>query len=140
MKKQNLFIRLLLVFVLALLVAVAAVGCGEGDADETRVVIPGGDRYAYNFMLKVVGADGSVKSCPVVTNCETVGEALLEAGLVEGEDGPYGLYIKKVFGETADYDVDGTYWALYIGGEYSTQGADSLKCADVSEVEFRVEK
>lgn len=140
MKKQNLFIRLLLVFVLALLVAVAAVGCGEGDAEETRNVIPGGDKYTYNFTLKVVGADGSTKSCPVVTNCETVGEALIDAGLVEGEDGPYGLYVKKVCGETADYDTDGTYWALYIDGEYSVEGADKLKCSEVTEVEFRVEK
>lgn len=140
MKKQNLFIRLLLVFVLALLVAAVAAGCGEGDAEDTRAVIPGGDQYAYNFTLKVVGADGKTKTCPVVTNCETVGEALIDAGLIEGEDGPYGLYVKKVCGESADYDVNGTYWALYVGGEYSTQGVDKLKCADVTEVEFRVEK
>lgn len=140
MKKQNLIIRLLLVFVLTLLVAVAAVGCGEGEAEDTNVVIPGGSQYTYNFTLKVVGADGNTKSCPVVSNCETVGEALIDAGLIEGEEGPYGLYVKKVCGETADYDKDGTYWALYVGGEYSTKGVDTLKCSEVTEVEFRVEK
>ena len=128
----------LLALALVAMLAFSFVSCGEDD--EKRVVIPGGDAYTYNFTLKVVFADGTEKSCPVVTNCETVGEALIDAGLAEGEEGPYGIYIKKVCGVVADYETDGTYWALYVGGEYSTQGADTLKCADVTEVEFRVEK
>ena len=98
------------------------------------------DDYLYSFVLKAVTADGTVKSCPVYTDNEIVGAALLEEGLIDGEDGPYGIYVKKVFGETADYEKDGTYWAVYVGGEYSTVGVDKLKSADIDEVEFRVEK
>ena len=58
------------------------------------------------------------------TDKSTVGEALLDCGLIEGEEGAYGLYIKKVNGVTADYDVDQSYWAFYENGEYAMAGVD----------------
>ena len=59
------------------------------------------------------------------TNKTTVGEALQEHALLEGEDSQYGLFIKKVNGIVADYDVDQTYWGFYIDGEYAVSGVDS---------------
>lgn len=58
------------------------------------------------------------------TDAENLESALLENGLVEGEDGAYGLYIKKVNGILADYDIDGAYWAMYQDGEYLTTGVN----------------
>ena len=60
----------------------------------------------------------------VKTDKETVGEALLEHGLISGDVGAYGLYVKKVNGITADYDVDQSYWAFYINGEMAMTGVD----------------
>ncbi len=60
----------------------------------------------------------------VHTDKATVGEALLEHGLIEGETGAYGLYVKKVNGILADYDVNQRYWAFYIDGEYATTGVE----------------
>ena len=60
----------------------------------------------------------------VKTDKSTVGEALLDCGLIEGEAGAYGLYIKKVNGVTADYDIDQSYWAFYENGEYAMAGVD----------------
>ena len=59
------------------------------------------------------------------TDKTTVGEAMQEHGLLEGEESEYGLYVKKVNGILADYDVDQTYWAFYIEDEYALTGADS---------------
>jgi hypothetical protein len=59
------------------------------------------------------------------TDKKTVGEALVENKLVEGDQGAYGLYIKKVNGITADYDIDQSYWAFYINGEMAMTGVDS---------------
>ena len=42
--------------------------------------------------------------------------------------------------EGTDYDADGTYWALYVDGEPSLVGVDSLKCTDITDVEFRIAK
>lgn len=59
------------------------------------------------------------------TDTTTVGAAMQEHGLLEGEDSEYGLFIKKVNGIVADYDVDQTYWGFYIDGEYAMSGVDS---------------
>ena len=75
------------------------------------------------FTLEIVTEDKSVTHT-IKTDKKTVGEALTEVGLLEGEDGPYGLYVKRVNGVLADYDIDKTYWAFYINGEYSSTGVD----------------
>ena len=59
------------------------------------------------------------------TDKDILGDALLELGLVAGEQGAYGLYIKKANGITADYDIDQTYWAFYQNGEYMMTGVDT---------------
>lgn len=64
------------------------------------------------------------------TDKDTVGEALLEHQLIEGEDGAYGMYIKKVNGITADYDVDQSYWAFYVNGEYAMSGVDMTEIVE----------
>ena len=53
-----------------------------------------------------VTAEGKTVNFTIKTDKETVGDALLEHKLVEGDQGEYGLYIKKVNGIIADYDVD----------------------------------
>ena len=59
------------------------------------------------------------------TDKTTLGDALTEHGLIEGEEGAYGLYVKKVNGITADYDIDKTYWAFYKDGVALLTGVDS---------------
>ena len=61
----------------------------------------------------------------VKTDAETVGAALLEQNLIAGDESEYGLYVKKVNGITADYDVDRSYWAFYVDGEYAMSGVDT---------------
>ena len=61
------------------------------------------------------------------TDKKTVGEALIEHNLIDGEDGAYGMYIKVVNGITADYDVDQSYWSFYINGEYAMTGVDTTE-------------
>ncbi|MBR5779611.1 MAG: DUF4430 domain-containing protein [Clostridia bacterium] len=58
------------------------------------------------------------------TDKKTVGEALAENGLIAGDEGAYGLYVKKVNGIVADYDVNQSYWAFYINGEMAMTGVD----------------
>ena len=67
------------------------------------------------------------------TDAQYLGEVLLEEGLVQGTEGPYGLEIHTVDGETADWNADRSYWALYIGTEYATTGADGVVLTDGGE-------
>lgn len=75
--------------------------------------------------LTVVDLEGNETPFSIVTDKEFVGEVLLEEGIITGEMGPYGMYIKTVNGILADYDVDQTYWAFYVDGEYALSGVDT---------------
>lgn len=66
----------------------------------------------------------------IKTDENTVGAALIEHELISGEEGPFGLYIKVVNGITADYDVDKSYWAFYIDGEYAMSGVDTTEITE----------
>ena len=80
--------------------------------------------------VEVVHKDGSVKEFAYHTDEEYLGAVLLAEKLVEGEEGPYGLMISAVDGETADYNVDKGWWQIFIGQESATLGADSIPIKD----------
>ena len=95
---------------------------------------------ATTFYFNVVDKDGRETKFEIHTDKTVVGEALLELGLIEGEAGPYGLYVKKVNGITADYDVDGTYWAFYVGEEYGMTGVDMTDIEPGATYAFKVSR
>ena len=78
------------------------------------------------LIVEVLAEDKKV-TFTIHTDEDTVGEALLALGLLEGEEGPYGLYVKKVNGILADFDKNQSYWAFYINGEYAMTGVDGTE-------------
>lgn len=120
-----------LLLVLSAAIALTAVGCDDKNSDTPQEV---------EFVFKVVTASGEEKTFTVRTDKEKVGEALVDAGLIAGEDGPYGLYVKTVDGETLDYESDGKYWAFYVDGAYAPTGVDVTKIEAGREYSFRAEK
>lgn len=92
------------------------------------------------FSFSVIDAKGEESWFEIHTDAETVGEALTENGLLEGEDGPYGIYVKTVNGITADYDKDKVYWAFYVNDEYAMSGVDQTKITEGDIYSFRIEK
>lgn len=84
-----------------------------GDGAKTCVVEVKAEEKSVTFTIK--------------TDKKTVGEALLEHELIAGDEGDYGLYVKVVNGITADYDVDASYWAFNIDGEYALTGVDQTE-------------
>ena len=95
---------------------------------------------ATKFNFNVVDIDGNTTEFIINTDEKTVGAALLGVDLIKGEDSEYGLYVKEVNGITADYDVDGTYWAFYIDGEMASTGVDSTDVVAGATYEFKVSK
>ena len=108
------------------------------EAAEAQEIVLGDG--SVKITVIVVDVDGNETNFVVNTDKETVGDALLEQNLIEGEDGDYGLYVKTVNGITADYDTDGTYWAFYVNGEYASTGVDSTPVNEGDTYEFKVEK
>ncbi len=94
---------------------------------------------ATAFTLQVVDKTGATTVFAVNTDEKTVGAALLKLGLIEGDMGDYGLYIKKVNGITADYDVDKTYWAFYVDGEYAMTGVDKTDIVAGTTYKLKIE-
>ena len=84
----------------------------------------------------VVEAEEKKITFTIHTDETILGDALLAHELVEGEDGDFGLYIKKVNGMLADYDVDQTYWGFYQNGEYMMTGVDTTEFADGDQYEL----
>ena len=129
--KRGIKMKKIFVTLFALMIVVCAVtGCTAKDDAETNIWESATytentslGEGAKSFELEVKVLENSV-TFTVSTDKETVGEALEEHGIVSGEEGPYGLYIKKVNGITADYDVDQSYWSFTKNGEYMTTGAD----------------
>ena len=144
MQKTSIITRLLACILCVTLTAACAVtlwGCTTSQPPEqgTEAVTEIGEGQTQ-FVVTVTDGDGNTTSFSVRTDKKTVGEALLDIGLIEGDEGPYGLYIKKVNGILADYDTTKTYWAFYVGGEYALSGADMTDIVPGTVYGFRVEK
>lgn len=86
-----------------------------------------GDKH---ITVTVVHKDGTSKEFTYDTDEEYLGTVLQEDGLIEGDEGPYGLMITTVDGEVADWNVDQGYWALYVGEEYAVTGIDTTPIQD----------
>ena len=73
------------------------------------------------------------------TDKANLADALLEHKLVEGDNSQYGLYLKKVNGILADYDVDKTYWGFYKNGEMMMVGVSAAEISDGEHYELVLE-
>lgn len=151
MRNKNNFSKLLLCLsmVLIAVIAITVAGCGKNEPVQTAEpsAVPKSENSAATtvgegekqFNFAVTSASGTVTEFVVKTDKQTVGEALIDAGLIAGEDGAYGLYVKTVNGETLDYDKDGKYWAFYSNGSYATAGADKTNIESGVDYEFKAE-
>lgn len=108
----------------------------ETETAETKQEL-GEGQTAFEF--RVTDLSGSQTAFLIHTDETTVGAALVNLGLIAGEDSEYGLYVKTVNGETVDYDTDGKYWAFYIDGEYAMTGVDATEIVPGSVYAFRAE-
>ena len=98
----------------------------SNDASETpdeNVVGVGNTSFVFTVKLK----DGTTRSYTVKTDKTTVGEALVDAGLISGRDSQYGLMVDTVCGEKLVYNTDKMYWAFYEDGKYANAGVDSTE-------------
>lgn len=91
---------------------------------------PATSQGSKSFTVEVVHKDESTKEFSYQTDAEYLGDVLLAEGLIQGDSGDYGLYVTEVDGETANYDTDRAYWALYQDGEYANQGIDQTPVHD----------
>ena len=148
MKKTGNFKRFLSGSLCIMLIAAMApltIGCNDkqtesivSDSVNATAGVVGEGQTSFGFT--VTHKDGKQKEFVVETDKKTVGEALIDAELISGDDGDYGLYVKTVDGETLDFDTDGYYWSFLINGEYAQTGVDMTDIEDGKTYEFKAEK
>ncbi len=126
----------ILCMVLIAAVALFTFGCIDSNdtttAGDGQVEAP----EKVNFTLIVTDADSKDTTFNLSTDKKTLADALLAEGLIEGEDSQYGLYIKKVNGILADYDVNGAWWGLKVNGTDSLVGASSVEVEEGATYQF----
>ena len=152
MKKTNrkhLWLSVAMCAVLIAVTALSAVGCApkQGADTSTASTIDAASTAATRlgqgetvFTFEAEDKNGGKTVFEIHTDEKTVGEALLKLKLIDGESGPYGLYVKTVDGITLDYNTDGMYWALYVNGEYSMNGVDSIAPVHGTTYTFKPQK
>ena len=92
---------------------------------------------AKTITLEVVHGNGTSASFTLNTEGATLGDALrAEEGLVSGDNGPYGLMVNTVDGETADWNRARAWWCLTKNGARVDTGVDSTVIADGEHYEF----
>lgn len=141
MKKTGLFksLSLSVCIVLIAVTALFTTGCNDSKTVSTPSEAQVSSQTA-EFTFKVTDADGKETDFTINTDKKTVGEALLDKGLIAGDESEYGLYVKTVNGVTLDYDKDGMYWAFYENGQYASKGVDSTEVTAGAEYAFKAEK
>ncbi len=111
--------------IIALIALVAVVALMAGIWFGSRAIAEAGKK---SFTLIVVHSDGNEKKFELRSDREFLAEALLDEKLIVESDSP-GLYI-TVDGETADYNVDQSYWSFLIGEEYANEGMNTTVIQD----------
>ena len=114
---------------LALVMVFTLVACGTAKSETKNA----------SFKVIATDLDGKETTFDYTTDKATVGEVLIEEGLIEGHETEYGLYVDSVNGIALDWDKDGKYWAFYINGEYAMTGVDTTDVEDGAVYTFKPE-
>ncbi len=82
--------------------------------------------------IEVTDNTGNTSTYNVKTDAEYLIYAIEDAkGLtIDGEENEWGYYLTTVNGVEANYDVDASYWSIYVNGEYGMYGIDQQPVND----------
>ena len=134
--------RSVLSLVLVAAMVLMFAGCGQNqNEDPTEAPTNQQEAQEKSFPFEIVALDGTKKEFTVKYDSEkTVGEALVNEGLISGSDSQYGLMVDTVDGQKYTYNEDKVYWAFYIDGQYAMTGVDSTPIEDGKVYCFKAEK
>lgn len=120
-KNQSSFLKISALIMLIAVIATTFISCEQKDDVQGAEI---------TITVDVTKKSGETITHEIKTTATNLGSALVESGIVEDNQDDYGLYILTVDGETADYSVDGSYWAISKNGEYLMTGASQTDIAD----------
>lgn len=104
--------------ILALVAFVAVIAVFLGIWFATR---PSATQGSKAFTVTVVHSDKTAKTLNYTTDEAMLGAFLEAQGLIDSKGADAGMF-HSVDGEKADWNVNQSYWAFYIGSEYAMTG------------------
>ena len=90
---------------------------------------PAASQGAKSITITVVHSDGTSKVFTYRTDAEMLGEFLEAQGLIDSKGADAGMF-HTVDGEKADWNINKSYWAFYLGDEYAMTGIYATPIAD----------
>lgn len=134
-------LRILSVFLVILAFTLTFIGC-EKDFDPTDFWEISSIREdttlgegTHTLSITVTMGDKSIL-LTIKTDAATVKDALAEHELIYGEQQAVGYMLTTLIGISAEYELDGAYWAFYQNGEYMMTGIDSTPITGDAAYEF----
>ena len=112
--------------ILGLIALVAVVAILLGVYFATRPAVSQGSKA---ITVTVVHGNGSSKVFTYRTDAQMLGAFLEEQGLIDSKGADAGMF-HTVDGEKADWNVNKSYWAFYVGEEYAMTGIYDTPIAD----------
>jgi len=122
---KKLMILPMIILMLFMITACESASPGTRDEDLSDSIDIGSGSTAFTFIM--IDGEENVTSWNVKTNESTVGDALLEVGLIEGTVSDFGLMVSHVNGIRADFNEDSAWWAFYIDDEMAMAGVDATE-------------
>ena len=104
--------------ILAVVAFVAVIAVFLGVWFATRPTVTQGSK---TFTVTVIHSDKTEKTFNYTTEQEKLGAFLEAQGLIDSKGADAGMF-HSVDGEKADWSVNQSYWAFYIGSEYAMTG------------------
>ena len=108
--------------VLLMVMGVLLTGCTPAQTQQET------GEQGKTFTVTVVHKDKSEKTFTYTTTEANLGAALVKEGLVV-ESESAGMY-NIVDGETADWNVDQSYWCFYVGEQMAFEGMNTTEIHD----------
>ena len=110
----------------ALIIIIAAFAIIYGKFSEKPV------EGSKAITIEVINSKEESTTYELNTDAEFLEQAMNETeGLeYEAEDGPYGLAVNSVIGETGVFEENGAYWGFFVNGEYCNYGISEQPVED----------
>ena len=136
MNKKSIIALIALVLLVALVVGIYAATRPNTGSDEngtsqtgteTEPSQEGGEsvKPGKTFALTVVHGDKTEKTFTVTSEQKYLSLALIDEGIINDEGLQTGMYF-TVDGETASWEQNQSYWAVYIGEEFANYGMNDI--------------
>lgn len=127
--------RAVLVAVVLVLVAMMFGCSNKVESSENNTPTENATVVKKNITIEVVNSSEKSTVYDVSTEAEFLRGAMDDAEGLEysGEEGAYGIMVKTINGELADYDTNGAYWSFNVNGEYCNHGIDTQPINDGDE-------